>query len=281
MKKELLLIFCLILSTSFILASYCPPSIPVTYYGKILDNNDNVISGNFEISAWVGGYESFGEVIDGNYEIDVSSCYGGSRDEVEFSINLIKANEHPVWNGELDFGRSFVLNLTFDEEIPDENPCGNGALDSGEVCDKNDFGDLSCSNYGFASGSLSCSESCLYIYTDGCYNSYYDDDDDDDDDSTDDDKNDNTGGNNNGDSPNGGSSTIILNKTTDAQTTNEENTIGLNGNQEPTSPGITGAIIGFIKSRGGLIVLIFSVLIIVIGIGVIVIKKKHKTSKNE
>jgi len=87
--------------------------------------------------------------------------------------------------------------------------------------------------------------------------------------------------NDNDDGPGGGSPSsnspiIITSKTTDtdAQTTNEKNTIGLNGNQEPTSSGITGAIIGFIKTGGGLIVLIFSVLIIVIGIGVMVIKFK-------
>ena len=86
------------------------------------------------------------------------------------------------------------------------------------------------------------------------------------------------------DTPSGSSSsnsTIILNKITDTQTTNEKNTIGLNGNQETTNQKITGGVIGFIKSGGGLIVLIFSVLIIVIGIGVIVIQKKHKTSKND
>jgi len=85
--------------------------------------------------------------------------------------------------------------------------------------------------------------------------------------------------NKNGNRPSGGSSTIILNKTTDNQTTNEKNTLGLNGNQKPTNPGITGGVISFIKTGGGLIILIFSVLIIVIGIGVIILKRK--TSKNE
>ena len=94
--------------------------------------------------------------------------------------------------------------------------------------------------------------------------------------------------NNNGGSPGGGSSSgdspiIITSETTDNQTntTNEENTIGLNGNQEPTSSGITGGVIGFIKTGGGLVTMIFAILIIVIGIGVIVIQKKHKTSKND
>jgi len=87
----------------------------------------------------------------------------------------------------------------------------------------------------------------------------------------------NNGGSPSGGSPSGNSPIIITSQTTDNQTTNEENeTIDLNSNekQEPTSPGITGGVIGFIKSGGGLIALGFFILVVAIGIGVMVIKFK-------
>jgi len=48
--------------------------------------------------------------------------------------------------------------------------CGNGVKDSGELCDGNAFGGLTCSSYGFTYGSLSCINSCGTISTSGCYN---------------------------------------------------------------------------------------------------------------
>lgn len=49
--------------------------------------------------------------------------------------------------------------------------CGDGNIDSGEQCDGSNFGGLSCSDYGFDSGNLSCLSSCGVISTSGCYNS--------------------------------------------------------------------------------------------------------------
>lgn len=38
--------------------------------------------------------------------------------------------------------------------------CGNGVVDTGEQCDRSDFGGATCLNYGFTSGTLSCSKTC-------------------------------------------------------------------------------------------------------------------------
>ena len=49
--------------------------------------------------------------------------------------------------------------------------CGNEVLNDGEMCDKSNFGELTCKNYGFDQGSLQCSFDCTTISTDECYNS--------------------------------------------------------------------------------------------------------------
>lgn len=38
--------------------------------------------------------------------------------------------------------------------------CGNGIKESGEQCDLNDFGGYGCQNYGFAQGTLNCTQAC-------------------------------------------------------------------------------------------------------------------------
>ena len=38
--------------------------------------------------------------------------------------------------------------------------CGNGIIESGEQCDTNDFGELVCQMFGYASGQLICSKTC-------------------------------------------------------------------------------------------------------------------------
>jgi len=81
-----------------------------------------------------------------------------------------------------------------------------------------------------------------------------------------------------GNSPN--NPIIILNKTGDDEViNNEENkTINLNETEKTTSPKITGAVINFVNSNKGSSLI---VVLIIIGIGMITIKKKYKTSKNE
>lgn len=46
--------------------------------------------------------------------------------------------------------------------------CGDGFKDAGETCDTNDFGGLTCQDYGFAEGNLTCSATCDLITTGFC-----------------------------------------------------------------------------------------------------------------
>jgi len=48
--------------------------------------------------------------------------------------------------------------------------CNNGVIESGEVCDGTNFGDLSCVTEGFTGGNLACINSCATIDTSGCNN---------------------------------------------------------------------------------------------------------------
>ena len=48
--------------------------------------------------------------------------------------------------------------------------CGNGIKEGTEECDGNDFGGMSCPDFNFDSGSLSCTQGCA-IGTAGCFNS--------------------------------------------------------------------------------------------------------------
>ena len=287
MKKEILLLFSLILLISFVSASSCPLNIPVSYYGTVSYDGE-LLGGDYIIKAMLNHEISgLSEIIDGNYYLDVSPCYGITSGTISFVINGVEANEEANYDTE-NFGREIKLDLIVNSLPPLDDVCGNGVIEAGEECDDNNADDSDgCSSiceveYNYVctgqpsmcvekqdpycgDGSCNNGETCSSCPGD-CGNCQTNDDNDDSPD---------------GRNPSGDSPIIITSETTDNQTTNEEKTIGLNGNQEPTIPGITGGVIGFIKSGGGLAVIIFSVLIIVIGIGVIVIKKKHKTSKNE
>jgi hypothetical protein len=51
--------------------------------------------------------------------------------------------------------------------IPAE--CGNGVREGDEVCDGEDFGELSCKSLGFDDGELTCSATCSQYETSGCF----------------------------------------------------------------------------------------------------------------
>ncbi len=49
-----------------------------------------------------------------------------------------------------------------------EPSCGNGIVESGEECDGDDMGTLTCERLGFVSGELSCTDSCSLDLS-GCH----------------------------------------------------------------------------------------------------------------
>jgi len=49
--------------------------------------------------------------------------------------------------------------------IVTSSSCGNGIIDSGEDCDGSNLGGSSCTNQGFASGTLGCSSSCTFDFS--------------------------------------------------------------------------------------------------------------------
>ncbi len=46
--------------------------------------------------------------------------------------------------------------------------CGNGQIDSGEVCDGQEFASKTCVDYEFSEGTLTCSSDCTEITTENC-----------------------------------------------------------------------------------------------------------------
>lgn len=266
MKKTIIIFAVVLLNIMFVYAQ-CPPSIPITFTGSIL-HNGKIISEDYKIIASIGGRENLGSVTNGEYLIDVSSCYGVSSGTIEFWINGVKATKEPNYKGEEDWGKEINLDLTFDEIPPTENPCGDGIADPWEVCDTNDFRGLTCSNYGFDSGNLSCSDFCTLIYTDGCYNSQPND------------NNDNDHDDRRSSSRRSPDSAITLNSNSDIPATqgadNGELSLISSGQEEEQEgffPTITGAVIGTLGKTGT--VLISAIIIaLVVGLGFVVLKKR-------
>ena len=292
MKKIISIIVLLIICSVFVFAGNCPPSIPKTYYGEV-SYDGNLLIGNYEVRA-VMGSDTVGisDVSSGNYLIDVSPCFGQTG-EIIFYINGIEANEEGSYDGQDDWGKSENLNLTVNEIPPASITCGDGVIQSGEECDGTNLAGRSVNDCGTGwAGTISCSSTCEIDYS-NCISPYCGD-----------------GSCNNGEtcticsqdcgacaiieSSSGGgssggggggggsSSPIILTPETEEETNDGilepiATPISEVGTQKTTSSGITGAVIGFVKTGKG-IGLIFVGLIIIVGIGVMTLKKR--ASKN-
>lgn len=127
-----------IFAVATISAAACPPNIPVTYYGSVFYDG-NVLVGEYNIAIMING-ELAGNsgVSAGTYFVDVSPCYGTTSGTVNFVVNSVVAEEEVEYIIE-NFGREVELDLTLNELPPQENVCGNGDIDAGEECDDNNI----------------------------------------------------------------------------------------------------------------------------------------------
>jgi hypothetical protein len=265
MKKVGLFIFTLIILSSFVFAvPDCPLNAPKTYSGTVSYQN-SLLSGTYQITAKIGNnFAGSGSVINGNYEIDISPCYG-INGVVNFYIGSTQTNEYGSYAGSADYGVTEHKDLTVNSKPTSNTNCGDGIKTSNEVCDTNDFGGLSCSNYGFSSGSLRCSGTCDFIYTDGCSSPS---------------SSSNSGSSGGGGGGGGGGSYTPV-TTSSSSTNTNKSTIVLDNKTSSEETGNSAPITGFsisefAKSSGGIFAIIGIVTILVIGTAVIVSRKKKK-----
>ncbi len=136
------------------------PSIPETFYGNVYFNNSLII-GTYNITANVDYIDSvtFGKIRNGIYEIDVSPD-GIITGKINFFVNGIPANENGIYD--FIFGKEIELNLTLDEKPVPTIECGNGILESGELCDGNSNGAVCPSG---KTGTVSCNSLCQLDYS--------------------------------------------------------------------------------------------------------------------
>jgi len=165
MKKVIPIIFVLLIAFSvFVFAGNCPPSIPKTYYGTVYYNGV-ALTGSFEIRA-VMGSDTVGiiNVLNGNYEIDVSPC-SGTTGKVSFIIGGVEANEKGSYDGIDDWGKGENLDLTINK-MPSSGLCGNAVIDLGEECDGINLAGRNINNCGTNwVGTISCSATCQIDYS--------------------------------------------------------------------------------------------------------------------
>lgn len=295
MKTKMMLIPALVfvILMGFVSASTsCPPNVPVGYYGKIIYHG-NLLQGDYTLRA-VLNHEIVGtnDFSNGNYQIDVSPCYGISSGQISFVINGIEANEKINYNSN-NWGKNFNLNLTLNQLPPLGDVCGNGAIEVGEECDDGNTNNLDgCSNiceveYGYSCvsqpsvctrivivnpfcGDSICNngETCSSCSVDcgTCPSTP------------------NTGGGgpshsgSSGNTPNTG---INLNNNINANNSQNSGEVipletGETTHDSNTQSGITGAVIGFIKTQIGIIVTFFVLLIVILAILLLIIKKTKK-----
>ena len=266
--KKIVLIFSLILLTSFVVAVSVQLS---EFQGTV-----NVPDG-YTVTAGISENNMpYGTTVkDETYNI-IIMC--DNEDVIYFRINGKLADETGIcepYNVE-----PINVDLTVDFAPEDYAPaCGNGIIEPGEQCEENNFAEMTCQDFGYDMGDLKC-VNCQRDLSDCSYDSPEDDDD----------TPDNTGGNDNGDRPGGGTTTVVA-TSEDGLTTisavddvQDDGTIDLisDESQETIGSGITGGVIGFVKSGVGM-GLTFAVLLLIVGIGVMAFrkKKKPKASKKE
>ena len=93
--------------------------------------------------------------------VDISNCYTISNVQCTPSTEEEDCNQ-----GQICVNNKCVTS----PPEPEDLPCGNNAINPGELCDNSNWGAISsCVNFGFDKGTLSCSNSCTFN-TSSCAN---------------------------------------------------------------------------------------------------------------
>ncbi|MDD5012549.1 MAG: hypothetical protein PHQ66_02820 [Candidatus Nanoarchaeia archaeon] len=274
MKKVGLFIFTLIFLSSFVLAANCAPNnLPKIYSGTV-SYNDESLTGTYEIRASMSNEViGIGEVIDGEYSIEVTPCFNGA---FSFYIGGVKANEQGSYAGISDWDVEKNLDLTINSQP--FATCGNNIVEPSEECEGTNFDGRSPSDCGTNwQGTISCTSSCTISYSNCVYNPP------------------SSGGSSGGSSSGGGSGGgggggggggSISHSTSTSSSKNTNNTpIVLENKTETESKSnspLTGfAISDFMTSGNVIYAIIGGITLLVLGVTVIVARKKKPVESVE
>lgn len=91
-------------------------------------------------------------------------------DSMDVSFDALYSDDFYIDGGMLSIERiGSSPDFKVEPSVVRDDTCGNGVKESGELCDGSDFGTLTCSSYGFDTGTLSCNSTCSVVDFSACY----------------------------------------------------------------------------------------------------------------
>jgi hypothetical protein len=152
----------------------------------------NLVKSGNTISYHINSVPQADELHYGNYNLYYASFYTSYAGENSWVLYSDGGQINPCGNGVIDSGEqcdgnnfngqtcqgqgfdagtlgcsSYCNLVTTGCSVNPVNNCGNGVINSGEQCDGSNLNGQTCVSRGFASGTLSCGNSCLFV-TSGC-----------------------------------------------------------------------------------------------------------------
>src|SRR3989344_5690195 len=115
-------------------------------------------SDDFSVSAVL--YEDFSESIEIDYPENRQVVLNPWNNEIEFEMNEFTGEQFVIINVGQYAMPSYL--------IGSEYVCGDGEIDSNEVCDGDNVGGESCASQGYNSGVLFCSSNCMSFNYSSC-----------------------------------------------------------------------------------------------------------------